>query len=374
MNIPSMNRRFSVHLFSVGLPTTPVLLIAWAFIIATPGTLHAGGWLGATISTPRGVEIGEIFKESPADQAGLIKGDRILSFNGTDIYSIGHFMHMLSRSRPGIEVTLTVLRKGEQMSIPVTPDDSRKHTTSRSQTMPRVPNGYGTPYGMGYPRYGGFHPHQNSVPRPPESEQTQMPRSSGRTLMQWPNRYQPKSATATPSTVTGQAPPSTSGQNSATWMDAFPTTRQNQGSRAAAPGSGTPMATFSPRAPWLGVMVGVAENGGLMVRHVADDSPAYRVGVRRGDTLVAYNDRPLKDPSELSQRIAEQSPGMSIKLTLRRRGNTVTVRPRLTLRPQTTQAKPQHVIAETPVVSPPPVSPVPTTESESVPDSPENEK
>ncbi len=88
------------------------------------------GWLGVTIQdiTPelsqkfglkdsKGALIGDISKGSPADKAGLLRGDVILEFNGKEIKSVGSLRNMVAQSKVGSQVKLKILRNGKEYEL-----------------------------------------------------------------------------------------------------------------------------------------------------------------------------------------------------------------------------------------------------------------
>lgn len=88
------------------------------------------GWLGVTIQdiTPelsqkfglkdsKGALIGDISKGSPAEKAGLLRGDVILEFNGKDIRSVGALRNMVSQSKVGSQVKVKILRNGKEYDV-----------------------------------------------------------------------------------------------------------------------------------------------------------------------------------------------------------------------------------------------------------------
>ena len=62
--------------------------------------------------------------------------------------------------------------------------------------------------------------------------------------------------------------------------------------------------------------VGLAEREGLLVQHVADDSPAQRSGLEAGDLLVAAARRPLARIDDLMEALDSVEAGSSLTLTV----------------------------------------------------------
>jgi len=74
-----------------------------------------GAWINAPDnSTPA------ILSGSPADKAGLKEGDIITAVNGTRIDGTSSVDDVLSQFKPGDNITLTVLRDGQTIEVPLT--------------------------------------------------------------------------------------------------------------------------------------------------------------------------------------------------------------------------------------------------------------
>ncbi len=69
---------------------------------------------------PEGALVAEVFKDSPAEAAGLKQGDIILEYNNLPIKSVQSFRNEVSVLAPGTKVILKVNRKGQILSIPIT--------------------------------------------------------------------------------------------------------------------------------------------------------------------------------------------------------------------------------------------------------------
>ena len=100
--------------------------------LADDGTITRG-WLGVQIrpmtaeiaqvlgyDAPKGAVIEAIADDSPAKKAGLVKGDIILSFNGTAIDELRDLTRAVAETDPDETADVVVLHKGEQVTRAVT--------------------------------------------------------------------------------------------------------------------------------------------------------------------------------------------------------------------------------------------------------------
>jgi len=90
------------------------------------------GWLGVTIQelTPElsqkfglkssiGALVGDVAKGSPAEQAGIRRGDVILEYNGKKVEDVGSLRNMVSQSKVGADISVRILRGEKQYSVRV---------------------------------------------------------------------------------------------------------------------------------------------------------------------------------------------------------------------------------------------------------------
>ncbi len=107
--------------------------------------------------------------------------------------------------------------------------------------------------------------------------------------------------------------------------------------------------------PWLGILaqkmtpaiarsLRLPSTEGVLVLNLVEGSPADRVGLNRGDVIVATNDSPLKDPDELERSLGTEKPKGSISLTLMRRGRKLTLKLKLEELPRRIEKLPQGVL------------------------------
>jgi serine protease Do len=91
------------------------------------------GWIGITIQelTPelsqqfglkvsRGVLVSDVSRSSPAQRAGILRGDIILEFDGKKVQDVGTMRNMVAQSRIGSHVVITIIRRDREMSVTAT--------------------------------------------------------------------------------------------------------------------------------------------------------------------------------------------------------------------------------------------------------------
>lgn len=91
------------------------------------------GWLGVSIQplTPeiakqfnlkeeQGTLVGDVFEGSPAEKAGIIRGDIIIEYEGKGVDEPYKLRNMVANTQPGTEVEMKVIREGRVKSIKVT--------------------------------------------------------------------------------------------------------------------------------------------------------------------------------------------------------------------------------------------------------------
>jgi serine protease Do len=73
-----------------------------------------------------GVLVDEVRPESPADKAGIKRGDVVIEFDGERVRSARQFSRLVQESTPGRTVKATIVREGRRSDVQVTPDDERR--------------------------------------------------------------------------------------------------------------------------------------------------------------------------------------------------------------------------------------------------------
>ncbi len=81
-------------------------------------------WLGVSLTqTPDGVTIAQVIADSPADAAGLQRGDVIEAIDGTEVDNVSEFLDQLDDKKVGDTVTLTISGDGPvQVTLEARPE------------------------------------------------------------------------------------------------------------------------------------------------------------------------------------------------------------------------------------------------------------
>ena len=96
-------------------------------------------------------------------------------------------------------------------------------------------------------------------------------------------------------------------------------------------GGQKPGARKREKGPWIGIamepvqevvraQLSLAPGEGIVVSHVAPESPAAKAGLQTNDILLRFEDQILVEPSQLRKLIAMKKPGDSVKLAYVRKG------------------------------------------------------
>jgi len=91
-----------------------------------PVTKASTGKRASTGSIPdfsfsgEGVKLGSVMKDSPAEKAGLLKGDVITAFDGKKVSNLREYSELLKQHQPGDVVEIIILREGQEKSVSIT--------------------------------------------------------------------------------------------------------------------------------------------------------------------------------------------------------------------------------------------------------------
>jgi len=87
---------------------------------ANTGRRAATGSIPDFAFSGEGVKLGSVIKDSPAEKAGLIKGDIITAFDGKKVSNLREYSEVLKQYQPGDVVEMTILREGKEKVVSIT--------------------------------------------------------------------------------------------------------------------------------------------------------------------------------------------------------------------------------------------------------------
>ena len=248
--------------------------------VTTPRTMDifttSGGRIGVSVADvdadakgPTGVVIDSVEADSPAEKAGLKKGDIVVEFDGERVRSVRQFSRLVSETPAGRQVAAAVMRDGQRVSVNVTPrengsvrvlgDDAWRtleEVRERVRTLPPVPARPATPRAPTPPR----------APRAPSFPSLEGFLFSGNQLG------------VTVNSLSDQL-------------------KEYFGAR-----------------------------NGVLVTSVTEDSAAAKAGVKAGDVIVSVNGSTVEDPGELRQRMQRLDAGDEFTLEIVRDKRSMTLK------------------------------------------------
>lgn len=75
-----------------------------------------------------GILVLSVERNSPAERAGLLKEDVIVSFNGQPISSIDDLHRLLTEELVGVKLSLSIIRRSEKMVLDIVPEEFKART------------------------------------------------------------------------------------------------------------------------------------------------------------------------------------------------------------------------------------------------------
>jgi S1-C subfamily serine protease len=87
-----------------------------------PQTLSEQQAADLGVSPAQGVHLMKVIPNSPADKAGLQRGDVIVSINGQPVVNVEHFRDLLRKQTPGQAMTLGIVRNKQLNTVTVVPE------------------------------------------------------------------------------------------------------------------------------------------------------------------------------------------------------------------------------------------------------------
>jgi membrane-associated protease RseP (regulator of RpoE activity) len=103
------------------------------------GTTTDQPWLGAQIKrTSDGLAVSAVIADSPAEKAGLKRGDIITAVDGTQVSDMQALLNAIKGKKVGDSLTLSITRGGNAQDITVTLEARPAPLTSTNQILPEL--------------------------------------------------------------------------------------------------------------------------------------------------------------------------------------------------------------------------------------------
>jgi serine protease Do len=256
-------------------------------ILASRGLASRGGEIGVSVrdvdsakggsgSAPNGVLIEDVSSGSPAEKAGIKKGDLVVEFDGERVRSVRQFMRLVQETPPGRRVAAALARDGQRVNVTVEPRESDPIRLLGNLNGARVLRDFGRDFTYAFPE----HP---APPTPPPA-----PRSPG----------------APPAPPAPPVPPD--------FQEFF----WSSGS-----GLGITVTSLSSQlADYFGAKHGV------LVTAVQDNSAAQAAGFKAGDVVTALNGEDVSEPGDLRRRTGRLQDGDEFTAAVMRDKKPVTLK------------------------------------------------
>jgi serine protease Do len=228
---------------------------------------------GAT-KNPKGVNAGvlveEVSTDSPAEKAGIRKGDVIVEFDGERVRSVRQLTRLVQETAPGRTVGAILQRDGQRTTISVTPRDDSSFSFRGFEDL------------GDWGREFRYRVAPRPVPPPP------------------------------PSPPNGPTPPT---------PPTPPMVWDFDGMLGRAGRLGISIDSLSPQlAEYFGT------KDGVLVTSVSDDSVAAKAGLKAGDVITSFNGGTVSEPQDLRRRLQNLDDGDEFTIVVMRDKKTVTLK------------------------------------------------
>jgi serine protease Do len=87
------------------------------------------------LSEPKGVLVGQVNKDSPAEKAGLKAGDVIVRYDGQAATSVRQVRDLVANTLPGAKVKIEIIRDGKEKTVTATIGNQAAETTAAAPSQ-----------------------------------------------------------------------------------------------------------------------------------------------------------------------------------------------------------------------------------------------
>ena len=297
-------------------------------LVATAATSAraAQGYLGVTTQSTDadlrqsldlardGLLVNDVSRDSPADRAGIERGDVILSFNSRSVTEPSDLRQLVRDTEPGRTVTLSIWRDGARRSIDVRVGELPSSEDETWDTpVPRTPEPPSPPSAPRAPR----------APRAPEDRRDIRIESDkdGQRRMWVNGREIPEDEMDKMDMGDLKDLKDLKGLKELKdmpGMRGFSWSGDGNGMFGSAMGRGRLGVRVEKLSDDLAQALGVEGDQGVLVVQVIEDTPAQKAGLRAGDVIIRVGNDDISDPDGLVSALRERDG--SVDITVLRKG------------------------------------------------------
>lgn len=286
-------------------------------LLATAATsaFAAQGWLGVTTQsidsdqrrdldlTRDGLFVSSVSSGSPADRAGLERGDVILSFGGRSVSEPDELRRLVRNTEPGETATLSIWRDGSRRSLEVRVGELPSGEQDLFDTP--VPSPPDPPRAPRAPR----------APRDLHGEDGEVHRRmivDGKELTEEEMDKKMKELEKDGVFFKDKDFKELKELKDLPGMRSFGNDGRSWSMLAPGAGRGRLGVRVERLTDDLAESLGVGGDEGVLVVQVIEDTPAQRAGLRAGDVIVRVEGTTVSDPDELVRVLRDQSGAVDI--------------------------------------------------------------
>ena len=228
----------------------------------------------ADAKTAQGASTGAIVEQvstdSPADKAGIRKGDVFVEFDGERVRSVRQLTRLVQETPAGRTVSAILLREGQRTTVSITPRDEGRFS------------------------FEGFE-------------------DLGDWARDFRYRVAPRAVPPPPAPPSGPVPPAPPAPPPAVWSFDELFGR-----------SGRLGISIDSLSPQLAEYFGTKE--GVLVTSVTDDSAAAKAGIKAGDVITSVNGEPVREPQDVRRRMQNLADGDEFTIAVMRDKKPLTLK------------------------------------------------
>jgi len=293
--------------------TTPALAASSSSSSSSSSSDKGKGWLGVSTQktdadlkkgldlTQDGLLVNQVTRDSPADRAGLKKGDVVLTYNSRSVTTPEQLRDLVRNTVPGRPVALGIWRDGARKSVDVKVGDVSDSGDEDSFDAP-VP------------------PEPPSPPSPPSS--TRIERNDDGDVRMWVDgkeltddeiKQKLNDMKVKMKNMEGDSWNWDGGPGTHMWMAPSVSGRGRLGVR------------IDDLNKDMADALGVTAGKGALVREVIEDTPAQKAGMRAGDVIVKVGTDTVDDTDDLTRALRDKEGKVAIDVLRKGAKRTVNV-------------------------------------------------